>query len=112
MSFSLLALRRMRQLAPALPLVYLADRNLPLLRDGALPRGVGTAGLGVELLRMRPELPDRLHERGHAVHVWTVDKPDDVRRCLDARVEAIITNRPQVVLAELGRGGRDVPAPR
>jgi glycerophosphoryl diester phosphodiesterase len=103
MSFSFLALRRMRQLAPRLPLVFLADRLQPILRDGSLPRGVDTAGIGIELLRAHPDLPHRLHQRGHAVHVWTVDEPDDVRRCLDADVEAIITNRPQQVLRQLGR---------
>jgi glycerophosphoryl diester phosphodiesterase len=103
MSFSFLALRRMRQLAPRLPLVFLADRLQPILREGSLPRGVHTAGLGIELLRAHPDLPHRLHQRGHAVHVWTVDEPDDVRRCLDADVEAIITNRPQQVLRQLGR---------
>jgi glycerophosphoryl diester phosphodiesterase len=103
MSFSLLALRRMRQLAPRLPLVFLADRMLPVLRDGLLPRGVNTAGIAVELLRTHPELPHRLLQRGNAVHVWTVDEPEDVVRCLDAGVEAIITNRPQQVLRQLGR---------
>jgi glycerophosphoryl diester phosphodiesterase len=103
MSFSLLALRRMRQMAPGLPLVFLADRMLPMLRDGLLSRGVDTAGIGVDLLRAHPDLPHRLHQRGHAVHVWTVDDPDDVVRCLDAGVEAIITNRPQQVLRQLGR---------
>ena len=103
MSFSLLALRRMRQLAPALPLVYLADRMPSLLRDGSLPRGVDAAGIGVNLLRAQPDLPHRLHQRGHQVHVWTVDEPDDVRRCLDAGVEVIITNRPRHVLRQLGR---------
>jgi glycerophosphoryl diester phosphodiesterase len=103
MSFSLLALRRMRQFAPRLPLIYLADRALPLVRDGSLPRGVDAAGIGVEVLRAHPDLPDRLHQRGHAVHVWTVDEPEDVQRCIDADVEAIITNRPQQVLRQLGR---------
>jgi glycerophosphoryl diester phosphodiesterase len=113
MSFSFLALRRMRQLAPQLPLVYLADRMLPTLRDGSLPRGVDAAGIGVDLLRTHPDLPHRLHERGHAVHVWTVDEPDDIRRCLDAGVEAIITNRPQQVLNQLGRRpGQGFTAPQ
>jgi glycerophosphoryl diester phosphodiesterase len=103
MSFSLLALRRMRQLAPGLSLVFLADRMLPLLREGTLPRGVHTAGIGVGLLREYPDLPHRLHQRGHQVHAWTVDEPDDVRRCVDAGVEAIITNHPGQVLRQLGR---------
>lgn len=103
MSFSLLALRRMRQLAPQLPLVFLADRMLPLLRDGVLPRGVNAAGIGVDVLRAHPDLPDRLHRNGHQVHVWTVDEPEDVRRCVDSGVEVIITNRPRAVLRQLGR---------
>ena len=39
----------------------------------------------------------RQHERGHAVHVYTVDEPDDIRRCLEAGIDGIITNRPAVV---------------
>lgn len=103
MSFSLLALRRMRQLAPGLPLVYLVHHVLPLLREGVLPRGVSAAGIGVDVLRAHPELPHRLHERGHQVHVWTVDEPEDVRRCLEGGVEVIITNRPRQVLRQLDR---------
>lgn len=103
MSFSFLALRRMWQLAPGLPLVYLATRMQPLLREGVLPRGVTAVGIRIDVLRARPDLPHRLHERGHQVHVWTVDDPVDVRRCLQAGVEAIITNRPRPVLHQLGR---------
>lgn len=103
MSFSLLALRRMRQLAPGLQLVYLMERLPPPWRDGSLPRGVDVAGISVEILRAHPDLPQRVHERGGVVHVWTVDEPADVRRCLDAGVEAIITNRPLGVLRQIGR---------
>jgi len=103
MSFSTIALQRMRTMSPTLPLVYLAD-HVPLrLRDGRLPRGVHTAGIGVDVLRRHPRYVDALHRRGHAVHVWTVDEPEDVQRCLDAGVEAIITNRPDAVLGQLGR---------
>jgi glycerophosphoryl diester phosphodiesterase len=112
MSFSFLALRRIRQLAPQLPLVFLADRMPAIRRDGSLPRGVDAVGIGVGLLRAHPDLPRRLHQRGYAVHVWTVDDPGDVRRCLDAGVEVIITNRPQQVLRQLGRSaaaGNDGP---
>jgi glycerophosphoryl diester phosphodiesterase len=105
MSFSVLALRRMRQLAPRLPLVLLMDR-LPLAyRDGDLPRGVGIAGLSLHLVRQHPEFVRRLRTRGNAVHVWTVDDPADVELCLDAGVEAIITNRPASVIEQLERQG-------
>ena len=103
MSFSLLAVRRMSQLAPQLPLVFLIDRMPYPFRDGRLPKGVGTAGISVELLRNDPAYVRRAHDAGHAVHVWTVDEPDDVQRCLDAGVQAIITNHPAQVLRQLGR---------
>jgi glycerophosphoryl diester phosphodiesterase len=101
MSFSLLAVRRMRQLAPGLPLVLLMDRVPLPYRDGTLPRGVAAAGISVEILRAHPTYVERVHARGRQVHVWTVDEPDDVQRCLDAGVDAIITNRPRQVLAQV-----------
>lgn len=101
MSFSALALRRMHALAPGLDLVYLTEREPRVYRDGTLPPGARIAGLDIALLRSRPEYAARLRERGHAVHVWTVDEPEDVERCLAAGVEAIITNRPRAVLEQV-----------
>jgi glycerophosphoryl diester phosphodiesterase len=103
MSFSGLAVRRMHQLSPQLPLVYLMERVPRVYRDGSLPEGAGIAGIGLQILRESPGYVRRAHAAGHAVHVWTVDEPDDVRRCLDAGVQAIITNRPRQVLDQLGR---------
>lgn len=103
MSFSLLAVRRMRQLAPAVPRVFLMERVPLPFRDGSLPPGVRTAGIGVGILRQHPRYVDRLRQRGNEVFVWTVDDPADVDRCRQADVEAIITNRPAEVLAQLGR---------
>ncbi|MFZ0159683.1 MAG: glycerophosphodiester phosphodiesterase family protein, partial [Kineosporiaceae bacterium] len=103
MSFSGLAVRRMHQLSPQLPLVYLMERVPRVYRDGSLPEGAGIAGIGVQILRESPGYVRQAHAAGHAVHVWTVDEPDDVRRCLDAGVQAIITNRPRQVLDQLGR---------
>ena len=41
------------------------------------------------------------HEADKAVHVWTVDDPADIRRLLDWRVDAIITDRPDVAVPVL-----------
>jgi glycerophosphoryl diester phosphodiesterase len=37
------------------------------------------------------------------VHVWTVDRDEDVALCRELGVDAIITNRPRRVLEALGR---------
>jgi glycerophosphoryl diester phosphodiesterase len=103
MSFSMLAVRRMRQLAPAVSRVFLMERVPLPFRDGSLPPGVRTAGLAVEIMRAHPRLVTRLRERGNRVFVFTVDEPADVELCLDLDVEGIITNRPADVLARLGR---------
>jgi glycerophosphoryl diester phosphodiesterase len=39
------------------------------------------------------------------VHVWTVDEPADVALCLELGVDAIITNRPRAVVAQVAAAG-------
>lgn len=99
MSFSQLAVQRMRQLCPDLPVVHLIEESVPLrFRDGSLPKGVHTAGLDIAIVRRYPETVARQQQRGHEVYVWTVDEPRDVELCLALGVDAIITNRPSAVL--------------
>lgn len=105
MSFSAAALRRMRGLTPALPLVYLVERRLAGLTLGLLPAGVDTIGLDVALVRREPEIVARYHQRGHTVYVWTVNDPADIELCLIAGVDGLITDDPRGVLGVLGRTG-------
>jgi len=94
MSFSQLSLRRMRQLAPAVPTVLLLERVPLRLRDGSLPPYVSVAGPSIDVVRAHPGYVARVHATGRPVHVWTVDAAADVDLCLDLDVDAIITNRP------------------
>lgn len=94
MSFSWLGLRRVRSLAPRLPTVLLMERVPLRFRDGTLPAGVGIAGPSIEIVRAHPSYVRRVQQRGHRVYVWTVNDKADVRRCAEAGVDAIITDRP------------------
>ena len=50
------------------------------------------------MLRGQPDLVRTWQQTGHKVHVWTANEPDDVAACVDARVDAIITDRPAETL--------------
>nr|WP_111602887.1 glycerophosphodiester phosphodiesterase [Streptomyces sp. Amel2xB2] len=102
MSFSARSLHRVRAAAPHIPTVYLMQLLLPRHRDGRLPPGVSIAGPSLRILRARPEYVERAHRLGNEVHVWTVNEPEDVEMCVRLGVDAVITNRPQEVLAQLG----------
>ncbi|NJP99168.1 glycerophosphodiester phosphodiesterase [Streptomyces zingiberis] len=103
MSFSPRSLHRIQLAAPGIPTVYLMQFFSPRLRDGRLPAGARIAGPSMRVLRNHPEYVARAHRAGHQVHVWTVDDPADVDRCIRLGVDAIITNRPARVLSQLGR---------
>jgi len=103
MSFSEIALRRMREQAPSIQTVLLMDRVPVRARSGWLPSGARIAGPGVHIIRAHPNYVARVHSAGAAVHVWVVDDPSDIDLCIKLGVDGIITNRPASVLRRLGR---------
>lgn len=103
MSFATSALRRIRNLAPALPTVQLMRRVPLLYRDGSLPLGADIAGPSVAILRAHPRYVERVHAGGHPLFVWTVDTPQDIDLVLGLGVDAVITNRPEEIVARLRR---------
>jgi glycerophosphoryl diester phosphodiesterase len=105
MSFSSVALGRMRQLAPTLPLVQLTWDRLRVrwFLEGGLPKGVHTLGMSIELVEKMPDLVAKAQGEGYQVHVYTVDRTHQVDLCVRLGVDAIITNRPRHVLELLGR---------
>ena len=94
MSFSPIALRRIRLLDPKLPTVLLLERLLPLRRRGDLPVGTQIVGPGLAALRSDPDFVARAHSRAHRVFVWTVDAPADLDFVLSLDVDAVISNDP------------------
>jgi len=98
MSTAQVAIARMRQLCPEVPLVYLIRDSVPLrFRDGGLPKGSRIAGLDKAIIRRWPKTVQRQHDRGHQVYVWTVDTKADIELCLKLGVAGIISNRPAFV---------------
>ncbi|WP_309050828.1 glycerophosphodiester phosphodiesterase [Streptomyces sp.] len=110
MSFSPRSLHRIAAASPTLPTVSLSQFVSPRLRDGRLPAGARIAGPSIRIVRHHPAVILRLQKAGHQVHVWTVDEPEDVELCVRLGVDAIITNRPKQVLAQLGRSGSRGPS--
>jgi len=101
MSFSPLAVRRIRRLAPQVPTVLLLEFLPPGLRAGLLPFGTPIGGPGIRLVRAHPEVAVRLRERGYPVYVWTVNEPADLDLVLSLQVEGIISDRPGFVVSRL-----------
>lgn len=94
MSFSELAMRRWREMAPGVPCVFLMDEVPLRCRKGWLPFSASVAGPSVQVIREHPSYVKRVHDAGRRVFVWTVDEPEDVELCRTIGVDAIITNRP------------------
>jgi glycerophosphoryl diester phosphodiesterase len=94
MSFSWVALRRIRHLAPDLDLVFLMDGPSQWLRSRPVSEPNWIAGPGIALLRRHPDVIRRIVDKGTRVHVWTVNDPADIDLCLDLGVHAIITDKP------------------
>ncbi|HET6699433.1 MAG TPA: glycerophosphodiester phosphodiesterase family protein [Nocardioidaceae bacterium] len=103
MSFSWVALNRVKRLAPDLEIVLLIDR----LYEWQLTKNIvgqdWIAGPGIELLRENPRFGSKLQRNGRRIHVWTVNAPEDLDLCVDLGVEAVITDRPGAALRHLTR---------
>lgn len=78
-------------------------RRVPGPERGARAIQVPERLRGVRVLS--PAVVRAAHERGLAVHVWTVDEEADMHRLLDMGVDGLVSDRPTVLRAALeGRG--------
>ena len=75
MSFSPVALTRVKKLAPELEVVLLIDRQYSWQMATSVLGPGWIAGPGIELLRENPKLGRRLRKRDRRIHVWTVNTP-------------------------------------
>ena len=97
MSYALTSLRRVHQLAPVIPTVYLMDRVPVRYRDGRLPSRVDAAGVALRVVQRHPTYVERVHALGGRVAVFTVDEPVDIQLVLDLGIDIVISNDPSRV---------------
>ena len=101
MSFSWVALRRVRKLAPDLRSVLLLDGPTQWARAQPVSERNWIAGPGMRVVRRHPELIRRMKAAGTRVHVWTVNEPADIDLCVELGVDALITDQPGETLGYL-----------
>ena len=81
-------------------------------REGSAPAESPHVALQVpptvgEIELVTPDFIEAAHGQGIAVHVWTIDEPEEMRRLVAMGVDGVMTDRPSVlgaVLSELGVG--------
>jgi glycerophosphoryl diester phosphodiesterase len=103
MSFSTMAVRRVKEAAPRLPTVLLLDRWRTGVAPGVLPPWADIAGPGIHLLRSAPQCVDRGRAQGRDTYCWTVDAPADIELCQRLGVRYLATNSPADTHRLLGR---------
>jgi glycerophosphoryl diester phosphodiesterase len=109
MSFSPAALRRVQALAGGLPTVQLMRQLTPWTRTTGLPPTNIAVGPSLGLLRRVPSYVRAAQRAGAEVHVWTVNRPQDMEFVLSLGVDAAITDHPGTLLHRLGRGHAGAP---
>lgn len=94
-TFSAPALEEFLRLAPkGTPVYYLNGEKTP----DELSR-LGAAGMDYNLsvMKKHPEWIKECHDLGMKVNVWTVNKEDDMKWCIDHGVDFITTNEPELL---------------
>ncbi len=106
-SFHRRAVEEMGQLEPLVPTAWLQG-DLPFgpehwrsrIREARQAR---VSIVGLARTQVDPEFVRLAHESGLMVFVWTVNEPADMRYLIEIGVDAIITDRPDVLLDLLKR---------
>ncbi len=98
MSFNPFAVLRFSKLNPQIPRVQLKERNYPFMKFYPNPGNPEIIGPGIELLRKKPHLVEYFQSKGKKLFVWTVNTQEDMQFCLERKIDAIITNYPDIAL--------------
>ncbi len=95
-SFNHYSLAHLKQIRPELRTGILY--NAALVDPWVYAKSIGASALHPYYLGIIPDIVAGAQQNGMLVNTWTVDSPADVQRMITARVDSIITNKPEVVL--------------
>ncbi len=98
-SFNPFVLRRVRKLDPHIRIGYLHEAHPRLyLRPKAVSTWLRPNAVHPEFTVVTSEMIRRAHQRGVAVHAWTVNEVEVMRRLIEWGVDALITDFPERAL--------------
>jgi glycerophosphoryl diester phosphodiesterase len=100
MSFSWLAVEKMRRLDSTINTTFLMHKNTPWFQ--ARFSSSAAIGPGMNELRADPVIAKKIQSLGRSLNVWTVDKDEDIRLCHKLGVDILITNKPAHAREVLG----------
>ncbi len=109
--FRVSVLERLRAESPSARLaVLISPRSSRLSPEEAIGRAgaLGAEALNPHFVQVDAGLVARAHDAGLAVHVYTVDAFDEMRRLIDLGVDGIFTNLPDRLRAVLDGAGAAV----
>ena len=92
MSFSWLAIEKMKRLDSSIATTFLMHKGTPWFQ--AKFSSAKTIGPGINELRAEPIKAKRIKDLGRCLNVWTVDKDADIKLCNQLGVDILITNKP------------------
>jgi glycerophosphoryl diester phosphodiesterase len=75
-------------------------------RVAQVPVRAGSSRAARRVVVVNERFVRRAHAAGIAVHVWTIDEPDEMHRLLDLGVDGIMTDQPEVLRAVLQERGQ------
>ncbi len=93
-SFGLHFVQQVKRLAPDAPVFYL---NGDLEPKELSAMNLAGPDYRYTVLFNRPEWVKEAHDLGQKVNVWTVNKPEDIQKVIDLKVDYITTDEPLLV---------------
>lgn len=92
MSFSWLAIEKLKRINPKIHTTLLLNKYTPWFQ--AKHSSSRALGPGIRDLRNNPDLAAKTSELGRDLFVWTVDHESDIKLCKSLEVDILITNKP------------------